>query len=304
MERALESVPEGLSSQLINVAFASSLPSEYLSDTSVPTRIGILRSWLNDTQLGQLVGFDSMSAEPRNVRVNCRWAPESTREPLPLLQSSIFSKLWSTLAVDPEMLHVSVSGPISYQSFRWSNGRLRSEGSWTQGLTASFTDTIQLPPVDRMRFVLTAPQSAKVNTSISANVVPVLTKHIRVSVEKFLSSFGGKVSTTRAVDGVLIVHISNAQKMIVPAERLWEDVDINLILQPSTTIASLICIVDGRWKSGGLSRPPSSLDDFHDMEPKYSKQVEQFAGSLLTHIVDGLTAHETPAKKGKKENPQ
>lgn len=86
------------------------------------------------------------------------------------------------------------------------------------------------------------------------------------------------VVTSAISGGAFSIQVDALKDEALHSEGWWESLEVACFLSVISTKAKLHCCVDGRYGAGAGKHPPT---EYQDMEPKYTKQLQQYAASLL-----------------------
>lgn len=106
-------------------------------------------------------------------------------------------------------------------------------------------------------------------------------------IKQWFESKGGKVDVLEEKEHNFSIIVNQLKSQIINSEKYWEQLEIKAIAYdlPNGEIKFHL-LVDGRYASG-LSNSPSS-EAYRDIEPKYSKELDNFLKLMAKTTEDYL----------------
>ena len=83
--------------------------------------------------------------------------------------------------------------------------------------------------------------------------------------------------------------ITGLKNEVVKGGNHWEELEGTLVLSFRHQEFDLLLHLDGRFAAGGLSANPPKSDAYSDMEPRYNKQLNNYAMTKVSHWAHALS---------------
>lgn len=292
-----------------------------LDKAFIASQSDVLRAWLEDTELSDLLQLikvrrsrhplESMThkvyrlelrmvTQDTTLEQNLAYLREFDRVFKELNQVTLFEKLFHKhvhlfdLSLRDASVHVHVED-TDLATYLTEEGSLVTEESSSRVVGKS--TLIKESELRKRPRALASPKAIDVEPGIE--VTPA---ELRSFFETYYAREPAvKIRFNDVEEGFVSFSVRGIRDEIVD-ENYWEKIQVSLVFHwlPDKRAWKFRCFLDAQF-APGLGRKPPRAASYRDMEPKYTKQLNEYLGQLLVALRDHLTKERTNERSPAKE---